>query len=50
MSERKKCADKCPCICHDTGGADYGMHGDNGRCPSKDDKPLVALEVQWVVR
>lgn len=23
----------CPCICHDTGGADYGAHGPNGgRC------------------
>lgn len=25
------CPVKCPCICHDSGGADYGMHG-GGHC------------------
>lgn len=30
-------ASTCPCICHDTGGEDYGTHGpDGGRCKGKD--------------
>lgn len=30
-ARRGPCPVKCPCICHDSGGADYGMHG-GGHC------------------
>jgi len=46
--KKPKCPNKCLCICHDTGGADYGMHGDNGRCPTKDGFELSFLEVEWL--
>lgn len=39
---RAKCPLDCGCICHDTGGV-TAQHGDNGRCPTKDGKPLDRL-------
>lgn len=35
----------CPCICHDTGGADYGEHGPNGgRCNGSIKKESIVEE------
>lgn len=38
------CPVKCPCICHDTGGADYGMHG-GGHCKGV----ATDLGIEWKV-
>jgi hypothetical protein len=50
VANRIKCPIECPCLCHDTGGVHFGMHGDNGRCPTKDNKPVLTdAEMQWSV-
>jgi hypothetical protein len=40
-NKRPRCPISCNCLCHDTGGFHGGMHGDNGRCPTKDGKPVI---------
>lgn len=35
MVKRPTCPIECNCICHDTGGGNYGEHGWLGICPGK---------------